>query len=52
MSDGWESKDLWAPEKANGSAGKSGEVNKLRQGKKCTEENTEIILIGYGISLL
>lgn len=28
----WENKDLWTPEKANGSAGNSGAVNKLRQG--------------------
>lgn len=46
-----ESKDLQAPEKANGSVGKSGEVNKLRPGKRHAEENTDIILTGYGVSL-
>lgn len=52
MSFEWENKDLQAPEKPNGSVGKSREVNKLRQGKKYTEENTGIFLTGYGVLLL
>lgn len=31
MSCVWEKKDLWTPEKANGSAGSSEEVKKLKQ---------------------
>lgn len=32
MSYAWENKGVWTPEKVNGSAGNSREVNKQRQG--------------------